>query len=107
MYLGWLSTHVLCACIGSAKVCVPPWGGDARLGDRVVSYLKSVLNDRSSEVGDAKLTVKHEVTYFDPSTVFAEGTLRTVGNAVPRMAGSMVCSCNLPLALFFFGLLLY
>lgn len=58
--------------LGSARDCIPPWGGDARLGNRVLGYLKSVLADRSSVVGK-DVTVKHEVTYYDPLEVFGEG----------------------------------
>lgn len=44
--------------MGSAKTVVAPWGGPARLGTRVLEYVKKALNDRKE--------VKHNVTVLDP-----------------------------------------
>mmetsp|Transcript_21215 Transcript_21215/g.42158 ORF Transcript_21215/g.42158 Transcript_21215/m.42158 type:complete len:221 (+) Transcript_21215:293-955(+) len=50
---------------GSARNVIPPWGGDKRLGDRVLKHVVGVLKGRTA--------VKHEVTVFDPAEVFGEG----------------------------------
>jgi len=61
--------------MGSSKTLTPPWGGDARLGSRVLEYVKKTLAARTSEpVGaNATQTVSHEVTVFDPLEVFGPG----------------------------------
>jgi hypothetical protein len=58
--------------VGSSKTQVAPWGGDARLGDRVLKYVQAFLESRTGKLGDA-IQLKHEVTTFDPIEVFAEG----------------------------------
>lgn len=55
--------------MGSAKDVLPPWGGSKRLGDRVLTHVKSVLAARTEKCGPD--TVKHEVTVFDPLEVSA------------------------------------
>jgi hypothetical protein len=39
--------------IGSARDSSPPWGGDKRLGDRVVNHVLAALRNRSQVVGPA------------------------------------------------------
>lgn len=70
------STRVLKTVVfmGSARNVTPPWGGDSRLGDRVLKHVLSVLKSRKTELGNE--TVTHDVTVFDPKDVFeAEGPL--------------------------------
>lgn len=57
--------------LGSSRDMQAFWGGDKRLGDRVLKYVVNFLNERRVTVGDVK--VKHEVTVFDPLEVFGEG----------------------------------
>lgn len=57
--------------LGSARNLAPPWGGDARLGDRVVEWVKSTLSTRASSLGDD--VVKHEINVIDPIDVFGNG----------------------------------
>ena len=78
---------------GSARDVQPPWGGDKRLGDRVLAHVKSVLNERKATLPDApsssppksteqsSVEVRHEVTVFDPLEVFSSktGALATSG----------------------------
>jgi len=49
---------------GSAKDVTPPWGGDARLGDRVLIHVLDKLQSRAAF---------HSVTVYDPKKVFGEG----------------------------------
>ena len=56
---------------GSARNVTPPWGGEKRLGDRLLSHVKSILSVRSTYIND--VTVTHDVTCFDPLVVFGEG----------------------------------
>ena len=37
--------------LGSARNVSPPWGGDARLGTRVIEYVKKTLASRASPLG--------------------------------------------------------
>jgi NAD(P)H-dependent FMN reductase len=57
--------------IGSARNVTPPWGGDTRLGDRVVKHVVAALQERCTSLGPDE--VKHEVTVFDPIEVFGPG----------------------------------
>ncbi|CAE7945145.1 OOP, partial [Symbiodinium sp. KB8] len=57
--------------MGSARNVVPPWGGDARLGDRVLKHVLSVLKARDEAYGQDQ--VSHEVSVFDPVEVFGPG----------------------------------
>mmetsp|Transcript_38950 Transcript_38950/g.91573 ORF Transcript_38950/g.91573 Transcript_38950/m.91573 type:complete len:227 (-) Transcript_38950:103-783(-) len=59
--------------MGSSRSLVPPWGGDSRLGSRVLQYVTKTLAARSSPVGKSESKVVHEVTVFDPLEVFGEG----------------------------------
>lgn len=54
---------------GSARDVVPPWGGDSRLGDRVLAWVKSTLSSRKGQLGDDYVT--HDVTIVDPLEVFS------------------------------------
>lgn len=53
--------------MGSARDVVPPWGGEKRTGDRVLSWVKQTLEDRKATYGD--VTVAHDVTVLDPLEV--------------------------------------
>ncbi|CAE7752660.1 fba, partial [Symbiodinium sp. CCMP2456] len=57
--------------MGSARNVVPPWGGDARLGDRVLKHVLSVLKARDEAYGQDQ--VSHDVSVFDPVEVFGPG----------------------------------
>jgi chromate reductase, NAD(P)H dehydrogenase (quinone) len=56
--------------MGSARNVIPPWGGDARLGDRVLKYVINTLKDRQQPLGN--VTVQHDVSIVDPVVVFGE-----------------------------------
>jgi chromate reductase, NAD(P)H dehydrogenase (quinone) len=56
--------------MGSARNVAPPWGGDTRLGDRVLKWVKATLAMRAEKLGDA--TIKHEVSVLDPLEVFGK-----------------------------------
>eukprot|EP00232_Nephroselmis_pyriformis_P027168 CAMPEP_0182869120 /NCGR_PEP_ID=MMETSP0034_2-20130328/9735_1 /TAXON_ID=156128 /ORGANISM="Nephroselmis pyriformis, Strain CCMP717" /LENGTH=207 /DNA_ID=CAMNT_0025001559 /DNA_START=57 /DNA_END=677 /DNA_ORIENTATION=- len=57
--------------MGSARNITPPWGGDSRLGDRVLKHVLNILKTRESTLG--KETVTHEVTLLDPVELFEAG----------------------------------
>lgn len=60
---------------GSARNVVPPWGGDSRLGDRVLAWVKSALSRRSETIGgdgDAS-TITHQIHIVDPIEAFGPG----------------------------------
>lgn len=57
--------------MGSARNVQPPWGGDPRLGDRVLKHVVSTLKGRKEKLGEE--TVSHDVTVFDPLEVFGKG----------------------------------
>jgi chromate reductase len=54
--------------MGSARNVVPPWGGEIRLGDRVLEWVRSTLSDRQETLGTA--VIKHDVTVLDPLEIF-------------------------------------
>lgn len=56
--------------MGSARNVIPPWGGDARLGDRVLKYVSNTLKTRQHPLGN--LTVQHDFSIVDPLDVFGE-----------------------------------
>ena len=56
--------------MGSARNVSPPWGGDTRLGDRVLKWVATTLGQREGKLGDE--TVKHDVTVLDPLEVFGD-----------------------------------
>jgi hypothetical protein len=67
--------------MGSSRDIVPQWGGDSRLGNRVLAYVKNALANRETKLGDE--TVSHNVTVFDPLEVFGDGgALSKSGGAV-------------------------
>jgi len=47
-----LSTVVF---VGSARDVVPPWGGDSRLGDRVLKHVLAALSERKSTFGEEEV----------------------------------------------------
>ncbi|KAL7481040.1 hypothetical protein ACHAW6_006716 [Cyclotella cf. meneghiniana] len=55
--------------MGSAKNITPPWGGDSRLGDRILSWVKNVLSTRKETLGSDSII--HDVYVVDPLDVFA------------------------------------
>ena len=82
---------------GSARNIVAPWGGDARLGDRVLNWVKSTLSNRSASLGSAapsgdasqatttSTTITHEVHIIDPLEVFGpNGGLSHSGGELQR-----------------------
>lgn len=46
--------------MGSARNCVPPWGGETRLGDRVLKHVVAALGERKTTFGAEEVT--HDVT---------------------------------------------
>lgn len=54
--------------MGSARNVSPPWGGDNRLGDRVLNWVKTTLTNRSEQLGND--TIKHDFSIVDPKEVF-------------------------------------
>lgn len=58
--------------VGSARSAPAFWGGDSRLGDRALEWVKSTLAAREAPVGTGD-AVTHDVTVFDPIEVFGEG----------------------------------
>ena len=54
--------------MGSARNVVPPWGGDNRLGDRVLRWVLKTLQEREEKLGTA--VISHDVTVLDPHDVF-------------------------------------
>lgn len=55
---------------GSARDVVPPWGGDSRLGDRVMGWVKSTLASRNASLGSD--SIAHDVSIIDPLEVFGK-----------------------------------
>lgn len=72
MWCSLIHLHVLLISMGSARDVIPPWGGDARLGDRVLRHVQHVLNDRRGQnksLGEDTI-IEHSVTILDPITIF-------------------------------------
>lgn len=64
--------------MGSAKDISAPWGGNKRLGDGILNWVKNELSKRSQLYGNELVT--HEFIVFDPLEVFSEnGPLVTSG----------------------------
>ena len=66
--------------MGSARNVIPPWGGDTRLGDRVLKHVLQVLKDRSGSatLGD-KETIQYDVEVLDPLEIFGnDGALSKI-----------------------------
>ena len=57
--------------MGSARDITPPWGGESRLGNGILAWVKSELAKRTSQLGDE--TITHDVTVYDPLEVFGPG----------------------------------
>mmetsp|Transcript_129710 Transcript_129710/g.361265 ORF Transcript_129710/g.361265 Transcript_129710/m.361265 type:complete len:248 (+) Transcript_129710:35-778(+) len=57
--------------MGSARNVVAPWGGDSRVGDRVLKHVRATLEGRSQTFGNQ--TASHQVTVLDPLEIFGEG----------------------------------
>lgn len=60
--------------VSSRTMCRPPtaqWGGDSRLGDRVLAWVQSALASRTASVGTD--TVTHQLRIVDPLEVFGPG----------------------------------
>jgi chromate reductase len=55
--------------MGSARTITPQWGGDSRLGDRVLKWIKTVLSTRQATLGSD--SIKHDVYVVDPLEVFS------------------------------------
>jgi chromate reductase len=63
--------------MGSARNVTPPWGGDSRLGDRVLKWVTATLGARTEPLGSE--TIKHQVDVLDPLEVFGkEGALAEI-----------------------------
>lgn len=56
--------------LGSARNVVPSWGGEARLGTRVLKWVMNTLDHRREIIGDE--TIQHKYHIVDPHEVFAE-----------------------------------
>jgi chromate reductase, NAD(P)H dehydrogenase (quinone) len=57
--------------MGSARNSRPMWGGDVRLGDRVLKWVTSTLATRRHTLGQE--IIVHDVSVLDPKDVFAAG----------------------------------
>lgn len=57
--------------VGSSRNTSPPWGGDSRLGDRVLKWVLKTLDTRGATLGDEQ--IKYDVSVVDPIEVFGEG----------------------------------
>ncbi|KAL3808004.1 hypothetical protein ACHAXA_010798 [Cyclostephanos tholiformis] len=80
--------------LGSARNISPPWGGDARLGDRVIEWVKSSLSARASSLGDD--VIKHDVSVVDPIDVFGNGGGLSHSGAEMRCPTFFVSDSSLP-----------
>mmetsp|Transcript_19059 Transcript_19059/g.21810 ORF Transcript_19059/g.21810 Transcript_19059/m.21810 type:complete len:240 (+) Transcript_19059:48-767(+) len=64
--------------LGSARNVTPPWGGDTRLGDRVLKWVESTLRSRQATLGSD--TISHDISIIDPLQVFGrDGALSHSG----------------------------
>lgn len=63
--------------MGSARNAVPPWGGDARLGDRVLKWVVNTLTERKGSLGAD--TIVHDLEVIDPVDCFGpDGALTEI-----------------------------
>lgn len=70
--------------MGSARDITPPWGGESRLGDRVLKWVKATLEARNGTLGNA--TISHDVHIVDPLDVFGEsGALTAISSGELRV----------------------
>ena len=51
--------------MGSARNVVPPWGGEARLGDRVLKHVLSVLKARDEAYGQDRFSYQCRHNFRD------------------------------------------
>ena len=58
--------------MGSARNVTPPWGGDTRLGDRVLKYVVETLKSRSGKATLGTETIEYQVSVLDPHDVFGK-----------------------------------
>ncbi|KAK1739377.1 NAD(P)H-dependent oxidoreductase [Skeletonema marinoi] len=69
--------------LGSARNITPPWGGDSRLGDRVIKWVKSVMESRKESLGAD--TIAHDFRIIDPIEVFGpNGALSYSGGELSK-----------------------
>lgn len=65
--------------MGSARDVVAPWGGDKRLGDRVLNWVKITLQGRKATLGEHEIV--HDFTVVDPLDVFGkDGALNEISS---------------------------
>lgn len=57
--------------MGSSRSVVPVWGGDIRLGDRVLKWVETTVQNRKETLGEQDIS--HELHIVDPKEVFAPG----------------------------------
>lgn len=91
-----MSTRVLKTVVfmGSAKDISPPWGGPARMGDRVLAWVKGELTRRSKAHGSE--TVTHDVKVLDPKEIFAAGGALADSGAEVRIPTFFYAKDNVP-----------
>lgn len=66
--------------LGSARNITPPWGGDARLGDRVSNWVKHTLSTRTNTSLGEDTKITHDFYIVDPKEVFGtDGALSYSG----------------------------
>jgi len=81
--------------MGSARSIPAFWGGDKRLGDRVLNWVKATLKDRKGTLGDESIT--HDVTVVDPVDVFKpDGALGSISAGELSTTTFMMKADDLP-----------
>jgi len=81
--------------MGSARSIPAFWGGDKRLGDRVLNWVKATLKDRSAPLGTE--TISHDVTIVDPVDVFKpDGALGSISSGELSTTTFMMKADDLP-----------
>ncbi|CAJ1946460.1 unnamed protein product [Cylindrotheca closterium] len=81
--------------MGSARSIPAFWGGDKRLGDRVLNWVKATLKDRKGTLGDE--TISHDVTIVDPVDVFKpDGALGSISAGELSTTTFMMKADDLP-----------
>lgn len=81
--------------MGSARSKPAFWGGDARLGDRVLNWVKNTLKDRKGTLGGE--TITHDVVIVDPLDVFKpDGALGSISAGELHTTTFMVKADDLP-----------
>ncbi|KAL7548280.1 hypothetical protein ACHAWF_011574 [Thalassiosira exigua] len=84
--------------VGSARNVVPPWGGDSRLGDRVLAWAKSALAGRVGSLGQdaATIAVAHDVRVVDPLDAFGPNGALSHSGAELKAPTFFVAQDSLP-----------